>query len=363
MENAKSAMENMERLNFWKGKKVLITGHTGFKGTWLTIWLRKLGARVIGFSLEEYPNDEFYNSTGMSSKIIDVRGNIEDYALLKSVFEKHKPQIVFHLAAQSLVRKSYDEPLHTIATNVLGTANVLECIRNSPSVKTAVIITSDKCYKNKEWIWGYREEDEMGGHDPYSCSKGCAELLIESYRNCFFRKQSKLIASARAGNVIGGGDWAEDRLIPDCIRALEKKEVIKIRNPDSTRPWQHVLEPLNGYLLLAEKLWTERMYDEAWNFGPTIESIKPVREVVSLLLEKWDKGEWIDISKEHKKHEAKSLSLDTSKAYITLKWRPKLNLDEALDLTVEWYRNHKNTDVHKLCVKQINEYEKLTEGR
>jgi CDP-glucose 4,6-dehydratase len=359
MENAESPVEDMERLSVWKNKKVLITGHTGFKGTWLTIWLNKLGADVTGFSLEEYPNDEFYKTTGISSKITDVRGNIEDYSLLKSVFDKHKPEVVFHLAAQSLVRKSYDEPLGTISTNVLGTANVLECIRLCKTAKTAVIITSDKCYKNKEWTWGYREDDEMGGRDLYSCSKGCAELLVDSYRSSFFKAQKKLVASARAGNVIGGGDWAEDRLIPDCIRALMKKQEIKIRNPDSTRPWQHVLEPLSGYILLAEKMLAEKKHDEPWNFGPATDSIKKVSEVADLLVKKWGKGGWTDASKKTEKHEAKSLSLDISKAYFKLKWRPKLSLEKAMDLTVEWYKNQKKASVYDLCMKQIREYETL----
>ncbi|MDD5111637.1 MAG: CDP-glucose 4,6-dehydratase [Candidatus Altiarchaeota archaeon] len=350
-------MEDMERLKFWKGKKVLVTGHTGFKGAWLTAWLNNLKADVAGFSLEKYPNDLLYNSTGVSSRINDARGNIQDYAKLKSVFDRHKPQVVFHLAAQSLVRKSYDIPLETVRSNALGTANLLECIRLSDSVKCAVVITSDKCYRNNEWVWGYREDDAVGGYDPYSCSKGCAELLVDSYRKSFLKKQSKLVASARAGNVIGGGDFAQDRLIPDCVKALMKKQRIMIRNPNSTRPWQHVLEPLDGYLTLAERMWREKKHDEAWNFGPHMDSIRPVSEVVRMFVDKWGEGRWYKASTADRKHEARSLALDISKAYFTLGWRPKLSLDEAVSLTVEWYKNYQKSDVYDLCINQIERYE------
>ncbi|MFH1840209.1 MAG: CDP-glucose 4,6-dehydratase [Nanoarchaeota archaeon] len=352
-------MENLEQLNFWKDKKVLITGHTGFKGTWLTIWLKKLGAEVIGFSLEEYPNDQLFNETNISSKMIDIRGNVQDLDKLKQVFTEQKPEIIFHLAAQPLVRKSYDEPLDTIKTNVLGTTNVLECIRGSDSIKVAVIITSDKCYENKEWVWGYRESDEMGGHDPYSCSKGCIEILVKSYRDSFFKKQSKYVASARAGNVIGGGDWSEDRLIPDCIRALRNKQTIEIRYPNSTRPWQHVLEPLSGYLKLAEKMWIEEKYDEGWNFGPRIDSIKPVGELVNALIGEWGEGSWADMSKnDEKKHEASSLSLDISKSYLLLNWKPKLDFTTTISFVVGWYKNYNDSNAYELCYKQIEEYER-----
>lgn len=344
--------------DFYKGKKILITGHTGFKGSWLTIWLEKLGAKVIGFSLEKYPNDKLFNESCMSSKIIDIRGDVQDFSKMKSVFDEYKPDIVFHLAAQPLVRKSYDEPRETLSTNILGTANVLECIRLSDSVKAAVIITSDKCYKNKEWIYGYREDDELGGHDPYSCSKGCAELLVSSYNDSYFKKQEKKVASARAGNVVGGGDWSEDRLIPDCVKAILSKEDIEIRSPNSTRPWQHVLEPLNGYLILAKKIWEDERYVGAWNFGPAIESIKNVSKVADMLIKKWGEGKWVDISDATQKHETKSLSLDTSKAHFILKWQPKLSIDETLDLVVEWYKNYNKTNSYDLCKKQIEAYEK-----
>lgn len=351
----------MANNNFWKGKKVLVTGHTGFKGTWLTIWLHKLGAKVIGYSLKEYPNDVMFNQVGISSKIIDERGDINNFKSLKAVFDKYRPEIVFHLAAQPLVRLSYDEPLKTLHTNIMGTANVLECIKQSDSVKAAVIITSDKCYRNKSLTCGYKEGDELGGIDPYSCSKACAELLVSSYRDAFFKLQSKYVASVRAGNVIGGGDWSQDRLIPDCIKALQQNKPIRIRNPDATRPWQHVLEPLGGYLMIAEKLWAERKYDEEWNFGPTQESIVPVRQVADILIKKWGSGNWVDGSVKDHKHEAKLLSLDINKVNTGLKWKPVLSLEQAIGLVVEWHKKSQGLNpegVLKLCEKQIDGYSK-----
>lgn len=342
---------------FWEGKKVLITGHTGFKGTWLTILLHEAGAKVIGYSLEKYPNDRFFNETKISSKIKDVRGDIGDFDFLKKTFETNAPDIVFHLAAQPLVRKSFDEPLGTVRTNIMGTTNVLECIRLTEGVKIGVIITSDKCYENVEQIHGYKETDSMGGHDPYSCSKGCIELIVDAYRNSFFKKQNKLVASARAGNVIGGGDWSEDRLIPDCIKALKNNIPIKIRNPCHTRPWQHVLEPLRGYLFLAEKMFKEKKYDEAWNFGPNIQSIKPVKEIVDALVKGWGDGKWLDCSKPDDKHEANLLSLDISKAYFLLGWKPKIDLQTTVKYTVDWYKRSENENVYDLCIGQIEEYE------
>jgi CDP-glucose 4,6-dehydratase len=342
--------------SFWKDKKVLITGHTGFKGTWLSIWLQKMGARVIGYSLKSYSNDLFFNSTNLSQKIIDIRGDVTDLDNLKKTFEVLNPDIVFHLAAQPLVRKSFDEPVTTLKTNILGTANVLECIKNTESVKVGVIITSDKCYKNLEQIYGYKENDSVGGYDPYSCSKGCAELIVDSYRNSFFKKQKKFISTVRAGNVIGGGDWSEDRLIPDCIKSLKRGETIKIRNPDHTRPWQHVLDPLAGYISLAEKMFKEEKYDEAWNFGPNIQSIKKVKEVVEKMTKRWGSGQWADCSNPDEKHEATLLSLDISKAYFLLNWKPKWGIDEAINYTVDWYKKSENENAYSLCLGQIDEY-------
>ncbi|MCR4323983.1 MAG: CDP-glucose 4,6-dehydratase [Nanoarchaeota archaeon] len=343
--------------SFWKDKRVLITGHTGFKGTWLTIWLHKLGAKVIGYSLEEYPNDIFFNESKISKEIIDVRGDVTDFHNLKGTFEKHAPEIVFHLAAQPLVRKSFDEPVDTLKTNIIGSTNVLECIRLTDSVKGGVIITSDKCYKNVEQVYGYKEIDVMGGYDLYSCSKGCVELIVDAYRNSFFKKQKKFVASARAGNVIGGGDWSEDRLIPDCIKALTKNIPIKIRNPKHTRPWQHVLEPLSGYMVLAEKMIEEEKYDEAWNFGPNLQSIKPVGEIVSSLVNRWGNGEWVDCSRPDDKHEAALLSLDISKAYFILDWKPKMDIRKTLSYTIDWYKRAEKENVYDLCIQQIQEYD------
>jgi CDP-glucose 4,6-dehydratase len=345
--------------SFWKDKKVLITGHTGFKGTWLTIWLEKLGAKVIGYSLKDYPNDILFNETKISSKITDIRGDITDFELLKKTFDVLSPDIVFHLAAQPIVRKSFDDPVDTLKTNILGTINILECIRLTDSVKVGVIITTDKCYKNVEQIYGYKENDSMGGYDPYSCSKGCVELIVDSYRNSFFKKQNKFIATARAGNVIGGGDWAEDRLIPDCIKSLKENQSIKIRNPESIRPWQHVLEPLSGYILLAEKMIKEKKYDEAWNFGPNIQSIKNVKEIVNAIVTRWGNGQWIDSSDPNEKHEAKLLNLDISKSYFILNWKPKLEINQAINYTVDWYRQSMTEDAYPLCIKQINDYSSI----
>jgi CDP-glucose 4,6-dehydratase len=304
METKGSKMEDM--VKFWKDKKVLITGHTGFKGAWLTMWLLKMGAKVTGFSSEEHPNDFVFKACNLSNKVKDIRGDLNDLEAVEIAF-KQEPEIVFHLAAQALVRESYDKPLLTLNTNIIGTANVLQCIRKCKSVKCAVLITTDKCYENKEWVFGYRENDRLGGHDPYSTSKAGAEMVIKCFRDCFLKAQGKLIASARAGNVIGGGDYAKDRLLTDCINALKARKDIEIRSPKATRPWQHVLEPLSGYLLLAQKMWIEKKYDEAWNFGPDIQSIRKVEEVTEKVVRLWGSGKWVDVSNEEHKHEARVL--------------------------------------------------------
>ncbi len=349
-------MENLVR--FWKGKKVLITGHTGFKGCWLTLWLTKLGAKVIGFSLKDYPNTELFQLTKIGAEIIDERGDVRDKKRVLEVFEKHPPEIVFHLAAQPIVRLSYDFPTETFDTNIMGTVNVLDAIKHSKSIKAAVMITSDKCYENKEWVHGYREDDKMGGHDPYSASKGCMELVVASYRRSFLKEQKKKIATARAGNVIGGGDYAKDRIIPDCVKAINNGITIEIRSPLSIRPWQHVLEPLSGYMLLAQKLFSEEV-DEAWNFGPRAGSVVNVKEMVELFLKYWGNGAWKDVSGGVHPHEAKLLALDISKATHKLKWAPKLNFDDTIRLTVDWYKNFKEVGAKELAIKQIEEYEKL----
>ncbi|MGH4138609.1 CDP-glucose 4,6-dehydratase [Clostridium sp.] len=348
--------------NFFKDKTVLITGHTGFKGSWLSIWLEKLGAKVIGYGLDPYTQDDNFVVCGLKDRVIDIRGDIRDYKKLLRVFNKYKPAIVFHLAAQALVKKSYENPKQTYETNVMGTLNVLECIKSSAAVKVSIMITTDKCYKNIEQIWGYREDDPMGGYDPYSSSKGCAEILIDSYRNSFINPKDyslhgKAIATARAGNVIGGGDWSKDRIIPDCIRALKGNKDIEIRNSKAVRPWQHVLEPLSGYLLLASKMYEDGVsYCSGWNFGPNIDSIISVGSIVDTIILEWGYGKGVDISLENAPHEANILKLDCTKAKTYLGWLPKLNVNEALKLTVDWYKYFNEKDMYDLCINQIKCY-------
>lgn len=343
-------------LNIFKGKNVLVTGHTGFKGSWLSIWLRELGANVIGYALKPNSLKDNFSICGLKNHIIDVRGDIRNQHLINKVFEKYKPDIVFHLAAQPLVRYSYMHPKYTYEVNLMGTLNILEAVRNCEKTKAAIIITSDKCYENKEWIWGYRENDAMGGYDPYSSSKGCTELLVSSYRKSFFN--NKGLASVRAGNVIGGGDWSCDRIVPDCINALEANESIVIRNPKAVRPWQHVLEPLSGYLKLGENILKDaNKYSGAWNFGPNGESIISVEEVTKRLIKYWGNGTYKIIqSNGNDVHEANLLNLDISKAKFNLQWKPKWSIDEAIEKTVEWYKNYKSENMYALCLRQIKEY-------
>jgi len=355
-------MQNNDFVNFYKGKRVFITGHTGFKGSWLSIWLNEMGAEVIGFSKDPYTERDNFVLAGLDAKLTDLRGDICDGELLKSVFAEYKPEIVFHLAAQPLVRLSYDIPVETYQTNVMGTINVLEAIRATESVKIGIMITTDKCYENKEQIWGYRENEPMGGYDPYSSSKGATEIAIASWRRSFFNPlqfemHGKAIASVRAGNVIGGGDWALDRIIPDCIKAIEAKTTIDIRSPKAIRPWQHVLEPLSGYLLLAAKMWHEpSKYCEGWNFGPHAESIATVWDVATKVIEDYGSGELRDLSNPNALHEANLLMLDIAKAKINLGWEPRLNIDQTIQLTVDWYLKYRNQDVYALCVEQIKKY-------
>jgi len=343
----------------FKGKTVLVTGHTGFKGSWLSIWLRKLGADVIGYALEPYTENDNFVAAKLGSKIKSNIGDIEDYDKLKRVFDKYQPEFVFHMAAQSLVRLSYKQPKLTYDTNVVGTVNLLECCRLTDSVKVIINVTSDKCYENKEWIWGYRENDPVGGYDPYSSSKACSEIITSAYRSSFFnaKEHSKAISTVRAGNVMGGGDWREDRLIPDCIKALKNNKPIGIRSPMSVRPWQHVLEPLNGYLLLASRMYEDReRYSGAWNFGPGHKSVVTVEELVKSLISHWGCGTYRDLSKgmSGEPHETKTLKLDISKAINLLNWSPTLSMNEAIEYTVNWY---KASDVgYDFCVSQINEY-------
>ncbi len=347
---------------FWKGKKVLITGHTGFKGSWLSLWLHRLGAQVTGYGLDPYTERGNFVLSKLSDRICDIRGDVRDLEHLEEVFEMTAPEIVFHLAAQPLVRLSYEEPKTTYETNIMGTVNVLERIRNSKSVKVAVMITTDKCYENKETLTGYKETDAFGGYDPYSASKACDEIIINSYRSSFLNPEEikvhgKALASVRAGNVIGGGDWSKDRIIPDCIRALEAEEPVKIRSPKAIRPWQFVLEPLAGYLLLAEKMYEDSVsYAQGWNFGPEEENVADVWTVAKELLLEYGEGHLIDVSGEKKPHEAMLLKLDITKAKEKLGWRPRLDLKETIAWTTEWYRSYREKNVYELCIRQIEEY-------
>ena len=347
--------------NVYKGKTVLVTGHTGFKGSWLSIWLTMLGANVVGYALEPYSQRGNYKASHLEKHLYaDVKGDIRDSEKLEATIAKYKPEIIFHLAAQALVRTAYDNPKYTYETNLMGSLNVLEAARKSKSVKAVVMITSDKCYENVEQIWGYKETDRMGGYDPYSSSKGCAELMISSYRNSYFNhkdyaKHGKAVASVRDGNVIGGGDWSDNRLIPDCIKAIEENRVIEIRSPNATRPWEHVLEPLSGYLKVGEMLMKDPVkFADAFNFGPKIECNKTVWEVVEYLVKYYGRGNLVDASKKDMPHENTLLSLDVTKAYKLLNWQAKLSFCEAIEFTVDWYKQAlEECDMFEFCQKQI----------
>ncbi|MDE6696360.1 MAG: CDP-glucose 4,6-dehydratase, partial [Muribaculaceae bacterium] len=323
----------------------------------------KLGAEVVGAGLDPYSEKDNFVLTGIGKKIkADIRADIRDGERIKEIFREYEPEIVFHLAAQPLVRLSYDIPVETYQTNVMGTINILEAIRVTDSVKAGVMITTDKCYENREQIWGYREDEPMGGYDPYSSSKGAAEIAISSWRRSFFNpkdytRHGKSIASVRAGNVIGGGDWALDRIIPDCIRALEAGKPIDIRSPKAIRPWQHVLEPIGGYMLLAKKMWeSPTEYCEAWNFGPRAESVSTVWEVAEKVVRDYGSGELRDLSDPNALHEAKLLMLDISKAKFLLGWEPRMDIDQTVALTTGWYKEYKDIPAYELCVRQIKEY-------
>jgi len=348
---------------FFNGKRVLVTGHTGFKGSWLSIWLHGLGAKVIGVGLDSETGRDNYVLSGIGDRIeADLRADIRDGKKMQEIFARFKPEIVFHLAAQPLVRQSYSEPVETWETNVMGTINILEAVRNTDSVKVGVFITTDKCYENKETTRPYAEDDSLGGYDPYSSSKGACEIAISSWRRSFmnpneYDRHHKSIASVRAGNVIGGGDWAKDRIIPDCIRAIEAGEPIKIRNRNAVRPWQHVLEPLSGYMLLAKKMWEQPTeYCEAWNFGPRIENISTVWEVSEMISVAMGGGELLDCSNSADPHEASLLSLDISKVTTKLKWRPMLNTRECIELTANWYAEYRRANIYQLDVDCIRSF-------
>ncbi len=342
----------------YKNKRVLVTGHTGFKGGWLAMWLKHLGAEVCGYALEPNTNPNLFNAAQISKDIKSVIGNILDQETLNKTFEEFKPEIVFHLAAQPLVRLSYSEPVKTYETNVIGTLKVLEAARKINSVSAFVNITTDKCYENKEVTRPYKEDDPFGGYDMYSSSKGCAEILSSSYRRSFLQDNGYALATVRAGNVIGGGDWALDRLIPDCVRAIEANQAIEIRNPHATRPWQYVLEPLSGYLLLGHLLLTEgKKYAEGFNFGPDNKSVLTVEEVATQLVKFYGKGE-IKIHKKDNLHEANLLTLDITKAREVLNWIPSLTAEQAIQKTVEWYKNfYQGVNMGDFSIKQIKDYE------
>ncbi len=344
---------------FWSGKTVLITGHTGFKGSWLALWLQKLNVNVIGYALSAPTSPSLFEVAEVSKNMRSVVGDVRDVDSLKALIKEHNPDIVIHLAAQALVRHSYEFPVETFATNVMGTVNVLEAVRASSTVRAVLVITSDKCYENKEWVWGYRESDAMGGYDPYSSSKGCAELVIAAYRNSFFKEAGIALASARAGNVIGGGDWARDRLIPDIVRSFMDSEVVTIRNPPSIRPWQHVLEPLHGYMVLLKHMVEHgESFSEGWNFGPDMGDAKPVSWIADQLAGLWGgDAQWKQDDSQHP-HEAHCLRLDTSKARSLLGWGPQLRLSTALEWVVEWYRDfHQGINMRAITEAQIDRFQ------
>jgi CDP-glucose 4,6-dehydratase len=355
----------------YAGKKVLLTGHTGFKGSWLTLWLRALGAEVTGYALAPDPMPSLFLAAGVEGACRSVLSDVRDLPRLRSVVQETAPDHVFHLAAQPLVRLSYEQPVPTIETNVLGTANVLEAVRLAGRPCAVVVVTSDKCYENKEWIHGYREDEPMGGHDVYSMSKGAAELVVSSYRRSFFQparlaEHGVAVATARAGNVVGGGDWARDRIVPDAIGALAAGRPIPVRNPQSVRPWQHVLEPLGGYLLLGARLAagepsaSRAKHAEPWNFGPRTEDARPVRSVVEALIRAWGSGTWEDRRDPRAPHEAGLLRLAIDKANARLGWSPRWGFDETFERTVAWYRafheGASKDELAALCRTQIEEY-------
>ena len=343
---------------FWRGKRVFLTGHTGFKGSWLALWLQSMGAHVVGYALAPPTNPSLFEVAEVGKGMTSVIGDIRDLAKLQAVFAEHCPEIVIHMAAQPLVRYSYQNPVETYATNVMGTVHVLESARHTPSVKAVVNVTTDKCYENYEWLWGYREDEPMGGHDPYSNSKGCSELVTSAYRRSFLQDQGIAVASARAGNVIGGGDWAADRLVPDILRAFEQNQPVIIRNPHATRPWQHVLEPLSGYLSLTEHLYTDgQEFAEGWNFGPHDDDARPVQWIVEHMANSWGNGASWQLDGGAHPHEANYLKLDISKAKARLGWKPSWPLATALPHITAWHQAWlANDDMKKLCLAQIQKY-------
>ena len=355
-------MESME-VSFWKSRRVFLTGHTGFKGSWLSLWLLSMGAEVCGYALEPNTEPSLFNALGLGKSMRSILGDIRNLAAVEAAVDEFKPEVVIHMAAQPLVRYSYEHPVETYQVNVLGTVNLLEAVRHTPGVRAVVSVTSDKCYENREWIWGYREGDPLGGSDPYSNSKGCAEMVTNAYRRSFFapaeiERHGVALASVRAGNVIGGGDWAADRLVPDIMRAFLAGEPAQIRRPEAIRPWQHVLEPVSGYLLLAQRLWDSgAAFASAWNFGPDLSDAKPVSWIADRLSNEWaGAARWTSQPGKHV-HEAQQLMLDCSKARLRLGWRPRWTLERALTAVVEWFRAYQTgLDLREVTLAQIDAY-------
>jgi len=344
---------------FWAGKRVLITGHTGFKGSWISLWLQKMGAEVFGFSLPPPTKPALFEEANVADGMVSVTGDISDFNVVQHAVNEILPDIVIHMAAQPLVRYSYQQPIETFSTNVMGTIHLLEAVRNVGSAKVVINVTTDKCYENKEMFWGYREDEPMGGYDPYSSSKGCSELLTRAYKRSYYENADISLASARAGNVIGGGDWSSDRLLPDILRALQSKRSVVIRNPNAIRPWQHVLEPLSGYLVLAQHLYFDGSeFSGAWNFGPNDEDARPVQWIVENMIGRWGSDcSWQLDGYEHP-HEANYLKLDISKAKSLLGWKPVWNLNQALEKIIDWHKLWiSGTNMRVICEQQIKAYE------
>ncbi len=368
MGRSQSALENMGMNamgvapDFWRGKRVFLTGHTGFKGSWLSLWLQSMGAHVQGYALPPPTQPALFEEAKVAQGMLSTVGDVRDLSHLTEAMRRFAPEIVLHMAAQPLVRLSYAQPVDTYATNVMGTVHLLEAARLTDSVRVVLNVTTDKCYENQEWHWGYREDEPMGGHDPYSNSKGCSELVTSAYRRSFMAERGIALASARAGNVMGGGDWAQDRLVPDILRALEKQQAVLIRNPHAIRPWQHVLEPLSGYLCLAQHLSASgQAFAQAWNFGPRDEDAQPVQWIVQRMTQAWSQGATWQVAQGDHPHEAHFLKLDISKARAELGWQPRWSLDTALQKITEWHQAWlAGRNVRELCLSQIAQYQEST---